>query len=560
MLIPYTQKDLTDAKQEIIVNLKKEIDDAKQSCNQQSQSAVTSNAVVPSEERDRIIEITNHYDEKIRLMTEEMETLKTKLNADAEHNNADPEKKYSGLKETCEFLNIHGANGIVMNGFLVWANIQRMSKPVNNWKEEALSKFVKEEITEAKECLWRTCGDSIPTPMKKRQGASKSNSEVNDICGALTSLGEKERLPIFLATSEMVKETPIYMDLADENSTEKEIKSRLEGIESTMKTILDKTTATNNRQEDESREQVNSRRISPVKPVISDTPKNRTVTWAEEEDVYMPPEEDVDIDPHSEWENVPPRGSKKRSWKEKLNIVQGTGNDDTVGSADVDLVAYGVRKDVSAVQISQYLINKGLDVKSCDLLTKFQGARSLAYKITIKKSDMEKASAADMWPGGVGVRKFKHFSNQRRNNEQKKHPNKAYPKHGNKWADPSFVPRNTHSIWNPPSNELVAQYQNQHLQNRQTDGNQGRGQQYSIPDPSQRVLYRPPIWNSQQHIQNVQEVEQPQLNQQPQMTILQRNGKDLFAGNQIKQVLQPDAGMMAAWGNGMTPDGCYTGI
>ena len=58
-------------------------------------------------------------------------------------------------------------------------------------------------------------------------------------------------------------------------------------------------------------------------------------------------------------------------------------------------------------------MNKGLDTKSCDLLTKYEGSRSLAYKITIKKSDYEKATATDVWPAGTGVRRYKFFSNKR---------------------------------------------------------------------------------------------------------------------------------------------------
>ena len=63
-------------------------------------------------------------------------------------------------------------------------------------------------------------------------------------------------------------------------------------------------------------------------------------------------------------------------------------------------------------------MNKGLDVKSCDLLTKYEGSR-LAYKITINKSDYEKATAADVWPEGIGVRRYKFFSNKRIDNAGK---------------------------------------------------------------------------------------------------------------------------------------------
>ena len=81
-----------------------------------------------------------------------------------------------GTDESCEFIKIHGKNGVIMNGFLLWANIQRTIRTENAWKEDALEKFLKEEITEAKDCLWRISGDKIPSPIKKWQGALKSTS------------------------------------------------------------------------------------------------------------------------------------------------------------------------------------------------------------------------------------------------------------------------------------------------------------------------------------------------------------------------------------------------
>ena len=74
--------------------------------------------------------------------------------------------------------------------------------------------------------------------MKKRLGASKSLSEVNDICFALKVLAEKDSLPMFLATSEMIKETPILKSYPADN--DKEVKSILKEIEKSIHSILDK--------------------------------------------------------------------------------------------------------------------------------------------------------------------------------------------------------------------------------------------------------------------------------------------------------------------------------
>ena len=50
--------------------------------------------------------------------------------------------------------------------------------PGETWKSEAVSKLLKEVITDAKESLWRVCGDSIPGKNTKRQGTAKTIAEV----------------------------------------------------------------------------------------------------------------------------------------------------------------------------------------------------------------------------------------------------------------------------------------------------------------------------------------------------------------------------------------------
>ena len=36
-----------------------------------------------------------------------------------------------GINECCEFMEVHATNGKVLNGFLLWANIQRQITPEN---------------------------------------------------------------------------------------------------------------------------------------------------------------------------------------------------------------------------------------------------------------------------------------------------------------------------------------------------------------------------------------------------------------------------------------------
>ena len=105
--------------------------------------------------------------------------------------------------------------------------------------------------------------------------------------------------------------------------------------------------------------------------------------------------------------------SKSRNWRQSLNLLTGTGlceNGNTSLSSDIDLVTYGVAKHVTALQLSKFVQDRGLDILDCVLLTKYDGARSLAFKVTIKAMDFEKSKNVDIWPYGVGVRRFKHFN------------------------------------------------------------------------------------------------------------------------------------------------------
>ena len=144
----------------------------------------------------------------------------------------------NGVQDCCDFIKLHTKHGVILNGLLLWADIQRKVSPENIWKEKAVKRFDNEEITESKQLLWRTAGDSILGKMVKRQGANKSLSECNDICHALTSLSEKDSLPMFLCTGNMVAQTPIYIAAQDKNVSSEVINTQLKTIQESINYIL----------------------------------------------------------------------------------------------------------------------------------------------------------------------------------------------------------------------------------------------------------------------------------------------------------------------------------
>ena len=85
-------------------------------------------------------------------------------------------------------------------------------------------------------------------------------------------------------------------------------------------------------------------------------------------------------------------------------------------SADVDLVAYGFAKHVTSIQLSKYLEEMGLMVVDCTLLTKYEGARTWSFKITIKPQCFERAKDPSIWPYRVGLRLYKYFNQNNKKN------------------------------------------------------------------------------------------------------------------------------------------------
>ena len=180
--------------------------------------------------------------------------------------------------------------------------------------------------------------------------------------------------------------------------------------------------------------------------------------------VVPPTTPDTEDSPKENWSVVGDKDqkngkTKRNAWKDKLNILKGTaggaGNSMIPQSADVHLVAYGFGTDTSSEQIKQWLESNGLQVKGCVLLTRFEGARSLTFRVVVKASDLEKATNPNIWPENVGVRKFKFFNGSNNRKKQDVVEKNVQPKPMT--GDEDYA-RNRN--WNPVSNELLANFVN----------------------------------------------------------------------------------------------------
>ena len=91
----------------------------------------------------------------------------------------------------------------------------------------------------------------------------------------------------------------------------------------------------------------------------------------------------------------------------ETNAVYGTKQDACYLAADVEVVVFGVAKNVSNYQIATCAEKQGIKILNCELLTKWTEARSNTFKLTIKARQAELTLSSSIWPCGVGVRRFK---------------------------------------------------------------------------------------------------------------------------------------------------------
>jgi hypothetical protein len=130
-----------------------------------------------------------------------------------------------------------------------------------------------------------------------------------------------------------------------------------------------------------------------------------------------------------------PKPAENASWRKRQQVLFGIadeGNQGACFSADAELVAHNVAKNITIADLCNWLSQRGLLVKDCTLLTTSNEARSLAFKITIDPKDFDRATKDPaLWPYGVGVRVYKNFNKNTRERGNERRPGNGATSRGN---------------------------------------------------------------------------------------------------------------------------------
>ena len=273
--------------------------------------------------------------------------------------------------------------------------------------------------------------ETIVGKVINRQGASKKKSELNDIENAMNILAEKNQLPLFVASSCMVMQTPIH------DGSSPALRDFTEIVESTInKHVIQlvkkcdqsiSKTDYGNKKIDEVLNKMNPtiqyhptmRPMRPMRPMQTYTVKEQSEDASTLNPVVYTTETKTQINSnqrdYSETWGIDPKLNKnniistphswaavvahslpkdkmafeddrkgqfdKRNWKTDLHVLDGTGlsQNTTIIKPkqyrEKSIVAYNIRKDITTANLRDWLTNKGLHVKDCNLLTKSNQAR-----------------------------------------------------------------------------------------------------------------------------------------------------------------------------------------
>ena len=302
-----------------------------------------------------------------------------------------------------------GLHGVTLDGLLLWVDTKRRTIPEDSWKQQVFANFTAEEITNAKNILWDVANtNDLLGRNIVRKGDSKSISEINDICGALKTLSEKQKMPVFIATSTMVMQSP---EAGGDSNQQLQclVDTKLNNLQKHLDESLQKHADQSSKNHDRiiSKAEVGQKKIDDVLKKLNVIDENVVERSFVETPPYQNPGTVVIKRPIERRSDAP--SSRSSPMNNQRNILS---TDERVIQGTVDLVIKGLNVDVTGENLTGFLQRKGVDIKECNLLTTFSDAKTLAYKITIDADKQNVVNDPSTWPENVNVQLYK----QRRRN------------------------------------------------------------------------------------------------------------------------------------------------
>ena len=399
------------------------------------------------------------------------------------------------------YLDLHAKNGVILNGILTWIDIQQKTTAPLVWRNQASAWFSEPEVMEAKEALWRVCASKVDIIGKlvSRTTSDKKSVTIGDISDAMTKLKDKGVMPLLLGTSLMLQRVPCYNTTSKDDSDITSVMTRVKGLEDCMNEYMKQqtsqmenlsssvmkistttapsmNTSTTSKpagpgtsffqQQRERMESLGKKHklddedievflTPPLNPPRSTVRRNFQPSGRVAPPAFTPlqpagiaplPQNNqapsyaqaMAKDTNQSGHQQPPPRPRKQSTLLFGKAKIGKDNQTQLLAANVNLVASGVSKAATDIQLKEFLEDKGIEVTEIECMTYHPDARTNTFRVAIAVADYEKALNPEVWPYRVAVRTFRParrdreqrsmenqfgrsggvFQNQRRNDQQ----------------------------------------------------------------------------------------------------------------------------------------------
>ena len=133
------------------------------------------------------------------------------------------------------YLKKGAANGIAVNGILVWIDVQQYTTPPDVWQAQAAKAFCEDEIDIARSALWKAVGPrkNLIGDIIAHKSPNKKQKNLLDLHKAMSTLKERNALPLLLCSSPMVREFPAF-HCDPENMTLADVVSKIKVVEDSL--------------------------------------------------------------------------------------------------------------------------------------------------------------------------------------------------------------------------------------------------------------------------------------------------------------------------------------
>ena len=108
-------------------------------------------------------------------------------------------------KSVIDQIKENSPNGAVINGLLVWMDIQNNTTAPTIWKAQMIETFEDEEILVAKTVLFSTVGGEGTRIGKFENHPKKKSLHAEDLIAAMIKLWDADEVPLLLGTSAMIR-------------------------------------------------------------------------------------------------------------------------------------------------------------------------------------------------------------------------------------------------------------------------------------------------------------------------------------------------------------------